>query len=112
MKGPAEAFVARMHARRLEIGLELEDVSAAIGIYVGTVRKWEAGRSRPQAESAEKWAACLGIRVVGGSLDEVFRRKRPRCGTAAGYRSHRRRREDCAACRAAWRRYNAERQRH
>jgi transcriptional regulator with XRE-family HTH domain len=100
------AFRERLRAKRLQLGLRLEDVAQMLGVANSTVHSWEVGKKGPRwASTAERWAAALGVRVVNGSLDELF--NRVPCGTPNGYKRHQRRGERCPECWAAWSRHNA-----
>jgi transcriptional regulator with XRE-family HTH domain len=101
------AFVERLRARRIELGLRLEDVAQMLGVANSTIHSWELGKKGPRwTSTAERWAAALGVRVVNGSLDELFTRERAPCGTVRGYQRHRRSGERCPDCWAAWSSYN------
>lgn len=97
------AFVERLRARRIGLGLHLAVVAERVGVHRMTVHRWEAGRTFPRPERAQAWADALGVRVVGGSLDDLFRVP---CGTPRGYKRHRERGERCPQCWAAWSAYN------
>lgn len=98
------AFVLMLHAKRLALGLRQADVGAAVGVHGNTIGYWEMGSRRPTAANAEKWAAAVGVRVVGGSLDELFWAP-PRCETPAAYKRHLKLGERCPPCWAAWSRH-------
>ncbi len=44
---------------REEAGASLRDVGGEVGVYPGTVYRWEAGLTRPGREHALKWEAAL-----------------------------------------------------
>lgn len=100
------AFVERLRAKRIELGLRQRDVGWCLGVDNMTVSRWEAHKRVPALDVAERWAEVLGVRVVGGSLADLFLPKRASCGTPRGYKQHQRRGERCPACWAAWSAYN------
>lgn len=101
------AFVERLRARRIQLGLRQRDVSNRMGVHNMTVYRWESRQRFPRfAELAERWADALGVRVAGDSLADLFPSKRAPCGTPRGYKQHRRRGERCPQCWAAWSDYN------
>lgn len=107
------AFVERLRAKRIALGLRQADVARSLHVGLMSVNRWELGRRFPSAVMAERWAAVLGVRVVGGELTELFRPEgsRSRCGSRHAYRLHRQRGERCATCWAARSEYNAAWQR-
>lgn len=100
------AFVERLRARRIELGLRQRDIGWCLGVDNATVGKWELHRRCPPIEAAQRWAEVLGVQVVGGSLGDLFASRRAQCGTPRGYKQHRERGERCPQCWAAWSVYN------
>ena len=97
------AFVERLRVKRIELGLRQRDVGRLLGVHNMTVSRWETNKRTPSLDVARQWAELLGVRVVGGSLAEMFQAARARCGTTRGYKQHQRRGERCPSCWA----YNA-----
>ena len=88
----------KIKARRLELGMTLEDVGQAVGVGKSTVRKWETGDIRNmRSDKIAQLAAALRmpvidlIQVSGGSahepMDEDASLYRPRAGRAPRSRS-------------------------
>jgi transcriptional regulator with XRE-family HTH domain len=96
------ALVDRLREKRLALGLRQADVGVRIGVPHWDLSRWERHERAPCAVVAAAWAQALGVRVVGGSLEELFRPAVPPCGTPSGYRRHKLRRERCQPCWAAW----------
>ncbi len=112
MSDPRRAFVVLMHRKRVELRLSQQDVGRRVGVHGNTVGKWESGKRWPTVERARMWARTLGVRVVGGDLEELFKPARGPapagpsvCGTPQGYRRHKQAGERCPACWAAWAEY-------
>lgn len=101
------AFVETLRAKRLAVGMTQRALAAALGVCNRTVNRWERHRRAPRADVAARWASVLGVRVVGGSLEDMFAHDAP-CGTDLGYHRHRRRGERCQPCWAAHSRYIGE----
>lgn len=102
------ALVDRLREKRLALGMRQADVGALIGVPHWDLSRWERHTRAPGATVAAAWAAALGVRVVGGSLEELFRPAVPPCATPSGYRRHQARGERCQPCWAAWAEYVAE----
>lgn len=109
MSDPRQAFVDHLHHKRLALGLTQEDIGRRVGVHGNTVGKWESARFWPTVARARLWALMLGVRVVGGALEELFQDRRPPpCGTPQGYHRHKKRRERCPECWAARSAYEVE----
>lgn len=102
------ALVERLRTKRLALGLTQADVAARIGAKHWDLSRWEKQTRAPSVSVAAAWVEALGVRVVGGSLDELFRPDVPPCGSPSGYRRHKLRGERCQPCWAAWSTYVAD----
>lgn len=96
------ALVDRLREKRIALRLRQADVAEWIGVRHWDVSRWERHARSPTASVAARWVDALGVRVVGGSLEELFRPDVPPCATPSGYRRHQARGERCQPCWAAW----------
>ena len=55
VRARAWASERRGQALRLQLGLSLEEVAAALEIDPSTLWRWEQGRSRPRTTLARQW---------------------------------------------------------
>jgi transcriptional regulator with XRE-family HTH domain len=49
--------------RRTDLGITQRELDKQIGVSDCMVAKWESGQRSPTAESLERWAGALGLRV-------------------------------------------------
>ncbi len=54
---------------RERAGLSVGELARIIGVDVATLSRWERGRTRPRANSAQRWfEAC---KIIEGALDDA-----------------------------------------
>ena len=58
-----ESKIQTLIARRNALELSQRDLDKMIGVSECMVAKWEAGHRSPTAESLERWAAALSLRL-------------------------------------------------
>lgn len=91
---------AALRSRRIELGLGVADVAAALGVHPTSVARWERGARSPGADTIGRWAEVLEAdRATVVALVDSLRAPAPPVSTVAatGLRAVRERRGTPAA---------------
>jgi transcriptional regulator with XRE-family HTH domain len=58
-----EQMIVALVKRRNDLGYSQRELDKLVGVSDCMIAKWEAHHRSPTAESLEKWAAALGLRL-------------------------------------------------
>ena len=63
MSSNVASKIRQLVQRRQDLGITQRSLDKMVGVSSCMIAKWEAGHRSPTAESLDRWANALGLRV-------------------------------------------------